>query len=356
MGGNFLSTPKDQYCGTNDSRGAYTIPSVRIANQHSPVEEGPMSVSPSDEPKTKKLFLRAIFDFLWGFIAFAAGMVVSFFYLDIRPFLLATCLAFIAAGFYRGGTRSTGSQSKRLLPTAVFVAIGGILPAVIVNRLGLAWTDLHFLILFIVASSVDAALGVLLRSLIAGERTKYAALLGSIWALFVLVSVYKAVPDWMDSRAYVTLDRAIAPFPIQTLTGKSMNSDEWKGRVVVVSFWATWCTPCHAELPEIQALQDKYHGNPNVLIVALDSATGGDTAAIAQAYLDRKKLNLTGAIDSLDHTGGDSWGQAAKSLGTRGIPTVFILDRLGRLRAIHEGFDSAEHLTATLSRQIDQLL
>jgi thiol-disulfide isomerase/thioredoxin len=315
-----------------------------------------MTVSQSDELRTQNPFLRAMFDFLWGFIAFAAAMVVSFFYLDIRPFLLATCVAFIAAGFYRGGIRSTGSQSKPLLPTGIFVALGGILPAVIVNRLGLAWTDLPFLVLFMLASSVDAALGVLLRSLIARERMKYAALLGSIWALFVLVSVYKAVPDWMDRRAYVTLDRAIAPFRIQTLTGKSMTSDEWKGRVVIVSFWATWCTPCHAELPEIQALQNKYRGNPSVLIVALDSATGGNTAAIAQAYLDRKKLNLTGAIDSLDHAGGDSWGPAAKSLGTRGIPTVFIVDRSGRLRAIHEGFDSAEHLTATLSRQIDRLL
>ncbi|HEX3153828.1 MAG TPA: TlpA disulfide reductase family protein [Candidatus Angelobacter sp.] len=220
----------------------------------------------------------------------------------------------------------------------------------------MAWTELPFVVLFMLASSVDAALGVLLRSLIARKRMKYGALLIGIWALFVFVSIYKVVPDWMDGRAYVIVNRDISPFRIQTLDGKSMTSNEWKGRVVVVSFWATWCTPCHAELPEIQALQNKYRGDPSVLIVALDSATGGDTAAIAQAYLDRKKLNLTGAIDSLDHAGGDSWGPAAKSLGTRGIPTLFIVDRSGRLRAIHEGFDSSEHLTATLSRQIDRLL
>jgi thiol-disulfide isomerase/thioredoxin len=119
----------------------------------------------------------------------------------------------------------------------------------------------------------------------------------------------------MDGRAYVIVNRDISPFRIQTLDGKSMTSNEWKGRVVVVSFWATWCTPCHAELPEIQALQNKYRGDPSVLIVALDSATGGDTAAIAQAYLDRKKLNLTGAIDSLDHAGGDSWRRQQKVWG-----------------------------------------
>jgi thiol-disulfide isomerase/thioredoxin len=315
-----------------------------------------MSVSQSDELRTQKPSLRAIFDFLWGFIAFAAAMVVSCFFVDIRPFLLATCLAFIAAGFYRGGIRSSGSQSNPSLLIAVFVALGGILPALIVNRLGVAWTERPFLVLFMLASSVDAALGVLLRSLIARQWIRYAALLIGIWALFVFISIYKVVPDWMDRRAYVIVNRDISPFRIQALAGKIMTSDEWKGHVVVISFWATWCTPCNAELPEIQALQNKYRGNPSVLIVALDSATGGDTAAVAQAYLDRKKLKLTGAIDSLDHDGNDHWGPAAKSLGTRGIPTVFILDRSGRLRAIHEGFDSSEHLTATLSRQIDQLL
>jgi thiol-disulfide isomerase/thioredoxin len=315
-----------------------------------------MSILKPNEPKAKTPFAIAIFDVLWGFAAFAVVMLVSFLYLDMRPFLLATCLAFIGAGFYRARTRSPRTQSKLIASAALFVALGGTLPAVAVNRLGLAWTDLPFLVLFIVASLLDAVLGVLLCALIARGRMKYAALLGSIWALFVIFSVYQAVPDWMDSRAYITVDRAIAPFRIHTLTGKNMTSEEWKGRVVVVSFWATWCTPCHAELPEIQALQNEYRGNPSVLIVALDSATGGDTAEIAQAYLNRKKLSLTGAIDLLEHAASDSWGPAARSLGTRGIPTVFILDRSGRLRAIHEGFDSAEHLTATLSRQIDRLL
>ena len=313
-----------------------------------------MSPSQNDEPKDKRPISGAMFDLLCGFVAFVAALLVSALYVDIRPFLLATSLAFIIAGFYRSGIRLAGTQSRLL--TALLVALGGIVPAVIMNRYRLAWTEPPFLVIFMVASSLAAALGVLLRSLIARQRMKYAVLLGGMWALLVLVSVYKVVPAWMDSRSFIIVDRDISPFRIQTLTGKIVTSQAWKGHVVVVSFWATWCTPCNAELPKIQALQDKYRGNPSVLIVALDSATGGDTAEIAQAYLDRKKLRLTGAIDSLDHSGDEHRGPAAKSLGTRGIPTVFILDRSGRLRAIHEGFDSAEHLTATLSRQIDRLL
>jgi thiol-disulfide isomerase/thioredoxin len=321
-----------------------------------------MSATQTVKLQAKTPFSLAIFDVLWGFIAFAVVIVVSFFYQDMRPFLLATCLAFFGAGFYRAGVQSIGTPSsapwKRLLQATLFVALGGILPAVIMNKLGIALTGSSFFLSLLLASLVNAVLGILFRSLISRARMKYALVFGCLWALSILAIVYKAIPDWMDSRAYVAVDRDTTPFRIQTLTGKSLASGDWKGRVVVLSFWATWCSPCHAELPEIQALQNKYRGNPNVLIFALDSATGGDTSAIAQAYLDAKKLTLTGTIDSADSgdTAGDSWGPAARSLGIKGIPALYILDRSGRLRAIHLGYDSSEHLTKTLTWQIDQLL
>jgi thiol-disulfide isomerase/thioredoxin len=312
------------------------------------------------ELHAKTLFSMTLFDVLGGFTAFVVVMVVCFFYQDIRPFLLATCLAYMGAGFYRAGTlspgtQSTGTQSKRLLLKALFVAVGGILPAISMNMLGVALTGSPFLAFFLLACSLNAALGTLLRSLISREKMRDAVVTGSIWTLAILAIIYIAVPDWMDRRAYLTVSREVAPFRIQTLTGTSVASEEWKGRVVVLILWATWCSPCHAELPEIQALQDKYRGNPNVLIFALDSGTGGDTAAKAQAYLERKKLTLTGTIDS-SRAGGDSWGQAAKSLGAKGIPSLYILDRSGWLKAVHLGYDSSEHLSQTLSRQIDQLL
>ncbi|HWS16807.1 MAG TPA: TlpA disulfide reductase family protein [Candidatus Elarobacter sp.] len=294
-------------------------------------EEDPMSVSARYESQPKTPLAMDMFHALWGFIAFVVTMVVSYLYQDIRPFLLTTCLAFSGAGFYRAGTRPQGR-----LRTALFVGLGGILPAITMNRLGIAWTDIPFVALFMLASLLDAALGILLRSLISRDKMKHALVLGCIWTLAVLAVVYKAVPDWVGRRAYVIVDRDITPFRIQTLTGKSVSSEEWKGHVVVLSFWATWCTPCHAELPEVQALQNKYRGNPNVLIFALDSATGGDTSAKAQAYLDRKKLTLTGTIDSLG-ADRDSWGPAAKSLNIKGIPTIYVLDRSGRLKGDSSG-------------------
>ena len=297
----------------------------------------------------KTPFARVMFDFLWGFVAFAVVMVVSFLYLDIRPFLLATCLAYFAAGLYRA------TPSKGPFRTALFVALGGVLPAVILKGFGIAFSDQPFFVFFLLACALSIALGALLRSLISLKKMKYAVAFGCLWTLVVFAVVFKAIPDWMDSRAYVTVNKDVTPFRIQTLAGKNLASEDWKGHVVVLLLWASWCTPCPAEIPEIQIVQNKYRANPNVLVFALDSATGGDTSAIAQAYLDRKKLTLTGAIDS-SGVRGDSWGPAAKSLGARGIPALYILDRSGNLRAIHLGYDASEHLTQTLSRQIDRLL
>ncbi|MFZ0913317.1 MAG: TlpA disulfide reductase family protein [Candidatus Korobacteraceae bacterium] len=186
---------------------------------------------------------------------------------------------------------------------------------------------------------------------------RYAAALGCLSIIAVLAAVFVAIPHWIESGAYRNVNQEITPFYIETLTGKNLSSEDWKGHVVVLSFWATWCTPCQAELPEIAALQAKYRDNPNVLIFALDSGNHGETPAKARAYLTKRKLMLNPAIDSFGVAPDeDSWGPAAKSLSVTSLPALYILDRSGRLRVIHLGYDSSEHLVDSLSDQIDELL
>ena len=161
----------------------------------------------------------------------------------------------------------------------------------------------------------------------------------------------------IESSAYRSVNQQIAPFYTETLNGTKLSSEDWKGHIVVLSFWATWCTPCQAELPEIAALQAKYHDNPSVLIFALNSGNHGETPAKAQAYLNKRQLMLRPAIDSYGVAPDeDSWGPAAKSLSVTSLPALYILDRTGSLRVIHLGYDSSEHLADSLSYQINRLL
>jgi thiol-disulfide isomerase/thioredoxin len=298
---------------------------------------------------------RAVLDLVWGFIAFAAILAVSVLtrqHQDIRSFVLATCVAFFAAAFQRAKARR-----GRLWLTALLVALGGIAPVVTMNRFGIAFTARPFIVSFLLMSVCAVVLGVGIRWLNARAGTRYAATLGCLSIIAVLAAVFVAIPHWIESGAYRNVNQEITPFYTETLTGKNLSSEDWKGHVVVLSFWATWCTPCQAELPEIAALQAKYHDNPNVLIFALNSGNHGETPAKAQVYLTKRRLMLNPAIDSFGVAPDeDSWGPAAKSLGVKSLPALYILDRSGRLRVIHLGYDSSEHLTDSLSHQIDELL
>jgi thiol-disulfide isomerase/thioredoxin len=298
---------------------------------------------------------RAVLDLVWGFIAFVVVLAVSFLtreHQDIRSFLGATCVAFCAAALLRANPRR-----GRLWLTVLLVASGGIVPVVTMNRLGIAFTAGPFIVSFLVMSVCAAILGMGIRWLNARAGARYAAALGCVSTIAILTVVFVAVPRWMESDAYRSVNQETAPFSIETLTGKKLSSEDWKGRVVVLSFWATWCTPCETELPEIAALQAKYRDNPNVLIFALNSGNHGEAPAKAQAYLSKRNLMLNPAIDSLGVAPDeDSWGPAAKSLGVTSLPALYILDRSGRLRIIHLGYDSSEHLSESLSRRIDELL
>jgi thiol-disulfide isomerase/thioredoxin len=297
----------------------------------------------------------AILDLVWGLIAFAAVLAVSVLtrqHQDIRSFVLATCVAFFAAAFHRAKAR----RGRRWL-TVLLVALGGIVPVVTMNRLGIAFTARPFIFSFLLMSVCAAVVGVGIRWLNTRAGTRYAAALGCLSIIAVLAAVFVAIPHWIESGAYRNVNQEITPFYTETLTGKKLSSDDWKGHVVVLSFWATWCTPCQAELPEIAALQAKYHDNPNVLIFALDSGNHGETPAKAQAYLAKRKLMLNPAIDSFGVAPDeDAWGPAAKSLSVTSLPALYILDRSGRLRVIHLDYDSSEHLADSLSHQIDELL
>ena len=294
---------------------------------------------------------KSVFDLLWGLIAFIAVLAVSILtreHQDIRSFALATFFGFFAAAFHRAKART-----EKLWLTALLVGLGGIVPVVIMNQLRIAFTGTPFFLSFLMLGVSAAALGTGTHWLRARGRTKYASLLGLLSSITVLVTVFAVIPRWIESSAYRVVNREVTPFAVESLNGEKISSEAWKGHVVVLSFWATWCTPCQAELPEIATVR----AHPEVLILALNSGNHGETPSKAQAYLAQRKLMLSPFIDSFGVAPDeDSWGPAAKSLSVQSLPALYILDRQGRLRVIHQGFDPSEHLADSLSRRINQLL
>lgn len=267
---------------------------------------------------------------------------------DIRPFVLTTFLAFLCVSFYRSLRTRT-----HWLSASLGVALGGVTPGVMLRFAGISLTVNVFFVLFLTTALFAVALGSILSLLSLENRRNTAILTALLAAIAVTAVAYRTIPDWLDRRAFHSVDQIRPAFGLHTLEGRTVTSNDLRGHVVVLSFWATWCLPCQAELPRIAAISKHYSSNPKVLILAVASGTEGDTAQKVQSYLVKRHVDVPVLIDSVD---GNSPGPAADSLAVPNLPALYILDQSGHLRSIHLGYEASEDLEASLPRQIDKLL
>ncbi|MFO0926815.1 MAG: redoxin domain-containing protein [Gemmataceae bacterium] len=113
-----------------------------------------------------------------------------------------------------------------------------------------------------------------------------------------------------------------------TLQGGPLDVKDYRGKVVLVDFWATWCLPCVGELPHVQAAYDKYHDRGfEVVAVSLDDSRQELTAFVRDRQLPWPQVFF-------DEEGKRGWANPlAKEHGVEGIPATFLLDREGRVIA-----------------------
>jgi len=113
---------------------------------------------------------------------------------------------------------------------------------------------------------------------------------------------------------------ATPPLALQDLDGRSHRLEDYRGKVVLVNFWATWCDPCRAEMPAMNKLRASLAGRPfAVLAVNLAESESRIRRFMEQVPLDFPVL--------LDRDSG-----AAKAWKARVLPVSFVLDAGGRIR------------------------
>ncbi|HUO07462.1 MAG TPA: TlpA disulfide reductase family protein [Phycisphaerae bacterium] len=130
----------------------------------------------------------------------------------------------------------------------------------------------------------------------------------------------------------------------RTTSGGKFTSEDLKGKVVLVDFWATWCGPCNAELPRTKKLYDDYHAK-GLEIVGVDCDVQDD---IVNAFTKEKQMPWTQLRESTQ-TGEDQWHPLAKQWHVDGIPTMFLIDKKGILRYVDAREGTEEKVAALLA-------
>ncbi|MBN2386767.1 MAG: TlpA family protein disulfide reductase [Anaerolineales bacterium] len=136
----------------------------------------------------------------------------------------------------------------------------------------------------------------------------------------------------------------LAPdFRLETLDGGQVRLSDLRGQVVVVNFWATWCPPCRAEMPALQAVHEAYDGR-GVIILGVN-ATSQDSLDAVHEFVTDHELSFLVALD-LDNG-------ANRLYEIRSLPTTFFVRPDGGIAEVVIGGPMAE---AALRARIEDLL
>ena len=151
---------------------------------------------------------------------------------------------------------------------------------------------------------------------VTSARLDFALLVGCLLAMLLSTQDARA-----DPSRFVPWQRAETPaLTLKDLGGRLQSLADYRGKVVLVNFWATWCEPCRDELPSMRRLRERLAGQPfDVLAVNY-----GESATRISDFLTRERLDLTVLLDPNQ--------EAARTWRVRVLPGSFLVGADGRVR------------------------
>jgi cytochrome c biogenesis protein CcmG, thiol:disulfide interchange protein DsbE len=164
--------------------------------------------------------------------------------------------------------------------------------------------------------------------------------------LFIL-AVVAALLAWMALRrpsahpAGHATELGPAPdFSLTDLAGNKLRLSDYRGRVVLLDFWATWCDPCKREIPHFVEMQSRY-GPQGLQVIGISM---DDDEKLAREFQEQFKMNYPVAMGSAQ--------LASQYGGILGLPITYLIDRQGRIATRHVGATEA----AVFEGEIKKLL
>ncbi len=142
-------------------------------------------------------------------------------------------------------------------------------------------------------------------------------------------------------------------FTLKDIDGKNVSLSDFKGKVLVLDFWATWCPPCKKAFPAIQMAINRYKNDPAVAFLFIDTwEKSANSAGLVRKFLAENQYTFKVLCDETI-TGGIP-NETYYKYEVEGLPTQFIIDRNGLIRfksGYHEMKDPEEG-----AREISQMI
>ncbi|MGH7483165.1 MAG: TlpA family protein disulfide reductase [Longimicrobiales bacterium] len=142
----------------------------------------------------------------------------------------------------------------------------------------------------------------------------------AVIALAALVAL-----GWAQRGRYTPVDVGdeIPSYTAPMLSGERIGLDSFRGRVVLLNVWATWCAPCRFEMPALQRLHERLGPRGlEVVAVSVDQAAGN--RALVERFVEAHELTFTVLLDPE--------GRVRRRFAVAGLPTTFVIDRTGTVR------------------------
>ncbi|MCK7555521.1 redoxin domain-containing protein [Chitinophaga sedimenti] len=151
----------------------------------------------------------------------------------------------------------------------------------------------------------------------------------------------KFLDNMKEEVAKKLISKTAPAFEVKDITGKTVSLADFKGKTIVIDFWATWCGPCKKSFPAMQLAVNKYKNDPNVKFLFVHTWERGTETPQKDAadYPAQNKYSFDLYMDTKDEK--SQKNPAVSAFEVTGIPTKFIIDGKGNIRFNVVGFSGA---------------
>ncbi len=148
----------------------------------------------------------------------------------------------------------------------------------------------------------------------------------------------QATPSTAETKPAPTHDAVMVPnFSLESIDGKTVTLRDYKGKIILINFWASWCPPCQAEMPSLEAYY-RDHKDDGFIVLAVNHKEPQETVA---AFAEKMDLTFPVLLDTD--------GSTAQTYGVTGMPTSFFVGRDGELLGYWPGALTQEMLEQGLT-------